>query len=564
MATLNEKLYYKQIYNKLTFDEARKITAVPIGSNINTIVTNVVNAGVTNASGGVITGSSIGTPTDGTFGTINIASIQTSDSIADAIDKLSTKLEQFLPSSPPNLSTITISLVTSYSAKQQGTNTIVSNVQNSSSGNPITNTTGFFGSAISGTLQANIKNSASSASVQGSIILTSGSDIGTNSYLEIVDDSDYYAGQSGKEGFYNALKARIRNTGVNLTPSDTIQYSYQLTHSTTGNTNTLTFYQDDAYTSSPTISGVTLGTVNTTGAVYISGVPNLTTSNTIGVQFQATNCIKKFYHYTAVAEINGTGINTITAVPTGTDRNEGSNPTFTLTTTPTASATSGSLTVNCIVRNSASVTASDILNANISMDTTSQASSSGGFLNESARKDSGTGQYPLYSGIAYDSSVSLLSNEELQLIDGKYQFPTTTNYTSYVPVGPNYSLITGGSYSNYRWLTFELGSVTNITSAVITINGQENFGSEVLISGFEFQFRIDNVTGWLNGNDAFTPSIPSPSSNGDPCLDYLNSTVSSRRLTLGATPRTGTIVVRMGIPSGSTKKIIGITLVSTN
>ena len=67
------------------------------------------------------------------------------------------------------------------------------------------------------------------------------------------------------------------------------------------------------------------------------------------------------------------------------------------------------------------------------------------------------------------------------------------------------------------------------------------------------------VVGWLDANAAYSSGIPS--NNGDPCVDYnyAGNTATVRRITLGATTRTGTVYVRIGFPSSSNKYLTNIT-----
>mgnify|MGYP003320870624 FL=1 len=137
--------------------------------------------------------------------------------------------------------------------------------------------------ADNGTLTANVNGSS-----DGSRALTSGNDSGTYTSLVIDSESDYQLLNSGGSsttfansiyhpGLYKGFKARVAksvaglSTGVN---------SMQLSHSTTGNTNTVEFVKDDL-TATPTvdISSATL-TENTAGTYrYVSGIPYYNTGS---------------------------------------------------------------------------------------------------------------------------------------------------------------------------------------------------------------------------------------------------------------------------------------------
>jgi len=135
----------------------------------------------------------------------------------------------------------------------------------------------------SGTLTANVNGSA-----DGSKAFTTGNDSGTYTSLVIDSESDYQLLNSGGSstsfassiyypGFYRGFKAKVSkavstlSTGLN---------SMQLSHSETGNTNTVEFVKDNL-TSTPvaSISGASL-TENTPGGYrYISGIPYYNTGS---------------------------------------------------------------------------------------------------------------------------------------------------------------------------------------------------------------------------------------------------------------------------------------------
>lgn len=556
-------------------------TPLPIGSSEMVIETLTVNhMTVLLSYSGVGGGGSgaIGLPTDGVFGYENVAGILPTDSYADSIDKLNELVESLSTASAPStLDTFSLSLADStYSAYAAGTSTLRTNVQNNLNAKPITNIIGPFAGANSGTLEALVKNSVAPATVQGTITLTPADDTGFNSYLEITSDSDPYVGVPGQEGIYKALSARIGGTNpgtVALVPGD-IAYSFQMQHTDTITTSTpvLTFYQDDSYTSAPAldVSNPTYG-ITSVGAStgYVSGVPVLGTADTYTVSFQVQNCVKKFYNATWTARVSGSNIVTQTALPTGVDRNEGSSPVFTFNGNPPSDAYDENVTVTCEGRNAAGVTASQLATATTTfrIDTKSlnPQDTPSGFINESdsgvvRRRPSGTGQYPAFSNVAYPISDSLASNEELQLLGGVYQYPPAVNYSLTLPTGgPDYSALAAGSHNNMRWATFTGPTLVNDAFVTVTINGQVNWGSDVIISGVELYFRVDGATGWLDMNSSF-PGLGSPVNDGDPALDFSGSSTSVRRVTMGATARSGLAVCRIGIPQGSTKQFIGVSI----
>jgi hypothetical protein len=135
--------------------------------------------------------------------------------------------------------------------------------------------------ANSGTLGARINNVT-----DGSISLTNSDETGTNASLVITDENDYnllnaggtnisFANSIYYPGLHTGFKAKVSapaagiNNGVN---------SMQLTHSTTGNTNTVEFVKD-ILTTTPTSA---IGTIaeNVAGTYrYISGIPYYNTGS---------------------------------------------------------------------------------------------------------------------------------------------------------------------------------------------------------------------------------------------------------------------------------------------
>ena len=129
--------------------------------------------------------------------------------------------------------------------------------------------------ANNGTLEAKIN-----GLVAGTKTLTGGDDSGTYVFLTITDEEDYNllnAGGSATSfnssiyhpGLYSGFKAKLSvqanvvSKGIN---------SFQLSHSTTGDTNTVEFVKDDI-TSVPTVTAGTVSENNAGTYRYISGIP---------------------------------------------------------------------------------------------------------------------------------------------------------------------------------------------------------------------------------------------------------------------------------------------------
>lgn len=492
-------------------------------------------------------------PTDGVYGGAggNISGVDQNDRYEDAFDKVEAILGKLAPAKPFNLSTKSLAISGTYSAYESAaiTPTLRSNVIDNTT--PLAQTpTGAangFWDAEEGIISAEVDSVTS-----GSRTLSAANDVGTYGSLKILSDYDFYAGQVGKELFWAALTAGVQSS----TPLSLGSHTYRLLHSKTGNTAVNTFYVDDPQ--AVTVTGQTI-TGSGTGK-YISGVPSLNTGDTIAASFTVNNAIRQHYNPTRIAAASSTLTNSVNqslplTPPTSGDPYSGS-----ISLTVSNSKYGEQTTVACTGYNSKGTTGSANAVSNIRVDTVS---------NE-VRVKSGQGQYPTAGsaaseyGSAFDSTISLVSagNEELQLLNGLYQFPAG-NYTSNLPVnGPNYSAATGGSYSNYRWVTFNLGNKTSVSSVTLTINGGVNLGSTTLISGLLLNIKVDGAiptNGWIDGNAAYS-GVGNPTNDGTAALVIGSSNVATRVITFGATVRTGNVYVRVGIPLASNKRFTNITI----
>ncbi len=163
----------------------------------------------------------------------------------------------------------------------------VTRITNASAGtNTRTNILSSFSyNADGGTLSAIVDGSAS-----GAITFSNADDSGTSTDLIVTEESDYQflstAGSSTSftssiysPGLHQGFKARISTGTAGLGVGT---HSFKLSHSTTGNTNILSFTKDDV-TSTPTTSmtGATLVQASAGTLKYISGVPYYTNDATL-------------------------------------------------------------------------------------------------------------------------------------------------------------------------------------------------------------------------------------------------------------------------------------------
>jgi len=509
---------------------------------------------------GTSNGYLIGTPLDGYYGpgiTGSIANIAQGDRVEDALDKVENILAKLAPSRPPNLSTKTLSLVGAYTANIESTNTTIATVTISAtptfllSGGMIASNA--FSDGDIGQLSASINGTNI-----GSHLLTISDDTGIYGGLQITSDSDFYVGVSGKAGFWKALLAQI----VVTTPMLTVgPHTAQLQHTQTGNTPNTTFYIDDPIT--PTF---VTGSIVATGSVYISGVPALVggqSGSAVTLSATASKTVGRFYNSTHIFQGSGTGITT-------------SN--FSLPSSPIASSIqSGSRIIsinngNISENSSFTITAFNSIGATSTFPLSNTHIRLDSTLDGSTRVMSGQGQYPTFGfvdstfGRSFESSASCVNsgNEELQMLNGQYQYPTG-NYTSSLPIsGPDYSIVPVGTYNNFRWATFNAGTATSNTNVTVNFSNVTGF-SGTLMSNFKLYVQIGpggspGTNGWVDGNSAF-PGTGNPSNNGDPALVVAGSTTTSKLITFGTSVKSGNVFIRVGIPASDSKKFGSISVI---
>lgn len=482
----------------------------------------------------------IGTPTDTILynGPMKITPLTL---LADAMQISDNLFKKLVPASPDNLVDKVLTIVGSYLALRASTG--ISDICTDDvtpviqvGGYTLTITDGF-ADADAGTLSAEVD-----AVEVGSVNLDSNDDSGTYGELQIVD-FDPYAGQGlGKEGLVTALIARINSAVLAVG-----EHLASLIHTTTGQAD-LTFFIDDPIT--PSIAGG--GTLTPSGTTaYKSGVPAYVTGATLTAAFTVNDAVKTHYNPTRIARATSAVTNTVDAALPGSPPANGASVAASIGLTVATNQYTETASATATGYNSKGNTGTANITSSIRVDS----------VGTETRVTSSTGQYPAAGyGSAYVSTDSLATNKELQFLNGKYQYPPLVSYTAKLPAGPDYTGLTTDAYASMRWATFNLGAVSAVTSKTIAFTGATNFGATTLISGMIIQLRVDGAsptTGWVDANAAY-PGVGNPTANGDAALDIGGSTVTSKRVTFGASVKTGTVYVRVGIPSGSTKSFSGV------
>lgn len=492
-------------------------------------------------------GGPLGPAPDGEYGFDgkNPSGVAEGDTPEEYVEKLATLFAKITPEPPANLSDKTLTIPGQYSALEATTGTLHPVVTNDTT--PIvtpgqTQTlANSFSDADTGTLSAEVD-----AVEVGSRVLTTGSDVGTYGELQILFDFDPYAGIPFQENIFTGLVARINSATLSIG-----QHIAALIHTITG-TASLTFWVDDPVAPSSTNRDLT----SSGSSSFRSGVPGIAAGQTVLVEFDAVNCVKTHYNSTRIGRATSSQTNAVNAALPGTPPDADDVVPIAINLTVASNAYTENLSVNCIVYNSAGTTATNAVTAtnNIRVDTVGD---------ESIRVISGTGQYPSsgYGG-AFDSTVSLAtaSNYELQYLNGVFTDPPAVDYSSRYPVGPNYSSLSYDPHNSMRWATFSLGSISSQVSVSLNIAGATNFGGTALVSGIELYVRVDGATpttGWIDANAAY-PGVGDPTANGDAALVVGSSTATNKVVTFGASVKTGTVYVRIGIPQSSNKTFTGI------
>lgn len=485
-------------------------------------------------------GCLLGLPTDGAYGSLfpSIAGVASGDRPEDAFDKITTFLERLIPEPPANLSTIVMTIPAGYSALKESTGTTHIDITK----NPTeTLTAAGFGNGNTGSLTANINGTD-----VGTVALTVADDTGlNNNKLTIINDVDPHLGVLGAEGHWYELDATIITSAPNQLNLGTNNIS--LTHTETGSSNKIIYLDDPT---SPVVSNINITSPDP--GRYISGVLYLEENDVINANFDLDNVISEYYHLTNVGAFNGISVASGIYQPPSAPA-KGATVSTVVNTTVQANVFERGAVFNVIGQASDGTLTTEVHTSNLIIDSISD---------ESPRVVSGNGQYPLsgtYGG-AFDSSNSILGNEELQMYNTKYRFPEQHDYTVYYPSSVDYTLIDGGLHNDMRWVTFQPITITNEVGLVVELPFAENFGANALVSGFEMYVKVEGETGWLNANGAY-PGVGTPVSDGDNCLAIGLSSATNRRITFSVV-RTGQVYIRIGLPEGSDKAFgnINVTL----
>ena len=547
----------------------------------------VYTTGSVGGGGGsnVATEITLGEDTTGNLPLISSTTVQSS------IDQINSILGLLAPTPPPNLSNILLSFESNHFIGR-GTN----GAQTSS----ITiNTTQFFTSSHAffngdeGTLTAfSSSDGGLTFGTAGTRNLTTANDTGSYVSMSITADGDPYIGQTGTAGFYKQLSASITTSFSN----SAIKRAVKLSHSTTGTTPNFEFYvSNDSLTIISNKSFSYNPSIN--GAHYQSGIRYIGNDDTITSSFTVTiPADRNFLNSSGRLALTGLyGLSNSSTV----NNTNGFTPGQSTNVTKSLSINDNEFLVGDATLlfyrysvSSISPVGDNIIVSNLLIDSKveDENNPSNGAQN-TFRSSSGRGHAPSFAlgntipttkaGNAVSSTTTLNSenNFELQFSNGDFHWPTSIDYSLYIPTGPNYSGINlvGDTTNNFsenpmRYAFFNIGTISDASGVDFVIKGTHGFdttfGGDASFqqSSHDFQLGIiiietgtsNRVTQWIDANS------PHDQVSNTTLQDYdkgaiTGGTVASsgdltRKVTFGGVQKSGTVYVRIGYSYNTTRK----------
>jgi len=460
----------------------------------------------------------------------------------------------------------------------------------------------YYGPGVSGSPDVNTWNSSGAS--------------GSGGGLTITFDQDPYS-SAPNTGFWTSLKATMSSTYSFSVDGN--EHYYRMSHTTTGNVisnfkfiyDVNTTPQNGVYSGVAAIGGVTfslsLSLFTQSSTKWTSGVPSLSVGDYVSANYAIPNSgglVSRFYNSTTITRFNLLATTTVTTndttsgIPLNGYPSAYQNPYR--VTGITAAVAANMFTPSTDFDALFTISLLNPLNTSVSNSITGinfgliNPLASGKKLyidtvsNEAVRVRSGDGLYPSFGsgtyqfGDAYTSTLSSYSiNDnstfpqvcgELMLQNAIFKVPFGNWTTNYPVVGSNYTTLNNNGVNAYqnpsltywRWVTFNTGSISNVASFIITINGSFNLTSSgispYVTTAFGIYVRVIGVTGWLDLNKIY--SSGNPLLDGDNCYDNTYALKSStvRRVTLGPGANvSGTVYVRIGLPTTSTITFTGVT-----
>ena len=539
-------------------------------------VQNAANAtanAVSNTDGFSIALGDVTTKGDGSWSPGAVPLTNTTP-VSDAVDALNEVLAKLVPAQPPTFPNGTLSLTnTTGNTPMLAAGGVTDNTAGTSSytagsavsrviANPVSNTFNDVGPGDSGTLSL-ILNGTS----VGSRTLTGTADAGTYGGLTISDQKDYPA---STPGFWKSVDVQVNGpttvAGIN---------KVKITDSAAGSTNEV-FFVKDSMTSNPVLSLMSLAQNAAGTLAYSSGVPHYGAGGTLTVGLSVANLSGETY-YGGSTPLTITGTNSIIASQSYTYAAQGiTTPIAKNTTAPTAITpvtvnvngtnvfTSGTIQASATNVNGSSA-ATNVAATNVLVMIGTQSGKiyemnvpvvnlgTSPNSNNAVRVNTATGDTPAAAATAFSSSAAL-ATYEAAVVAGVLR-ADKTNYTTYLPAGPDYS-----SKDNTQYVTFSFNR-TAVSLFKIDVTGTYA-GCWVKLPGVSDNASISPsgaaANGWWN---MYLPydGAGVPGESGDPTTGcavgtVMNGTTNVYTATFGtqsSTNATGnTILVRFKLNAG--------------
>lgn len=382
-----------------------------------------------------------------------------------------------------------------------------------------------------------------------------GSTAGTAGTLSVTSDTDPFPTSSTLTSLYRAIKMSILPT-TPLISGSAPRYvvGFTVTDGTSVRVSVpMSIYIDALPT--PQVSAAYISAdSNSSGTwVYISGVPRLPVGATLGFTCQIRQFVTEYYHLIKTWQISGTPITTSTYLATSPELLAAiaapasymtQSNTFTLAADSYVASLTGALTYTVYNSKGDAITSAVTCNfarqgdsatvTSMSVDTRSIG------IGESTRRvKSGLGLYPADGtfGTAYDSTISLAANEEMQMLGGIITYPSI-NYSTTSPQGPDYSAagISVTTNASMRYITAKFSPAEYLSRISIIIN---NVTGDIITSMLTDNTIVINVkldtSIWYTATEAFDPQQASANGKGIAEFGINAPTVTSNVLTLPVT-----------------------------
>ena len=369
-----------------------------------------------------------------------------------------------------------------------------------------------------------------------------------------------------RRGFWQEAVAFITTNSISNLISQVDPYQLRLVLSADANrtqiisqTNPFYFRVDTlptglqaSFTNGPTIVGNPITDT-------IDGVPTLNVGTQFTLTAQARNAVANFYN-PQVLTITSSITNSLTT-PVSGQQSDPVERTYnpTINNSSVYSEYTTGIVWTATARNIVGNTNSTTVTYNGRVDTLSisakNSSSIGG-----RRRAALSGEFPTNIDIntAYDWTIPLTNNFELQLIGGVFRYPPARNYEANLPIpGPDYTSLSPDS-TGFRWAAFLLDGVSG-SGTIIKINGLTGV-NDIVDNSIRIYVRLyssafpNGVSPWFSANDYFPGSfngngITDPANgNGFGLLLANGSTITNRQLNFGQYLVITNILVRIGFP----------------